>query len=304
MRDAIAASGKPGVLHSVLAAEVLGLPLDDFLKRLKAKDKTAVDFRQMCKPINFGKGGAMGDAKLVWTSRKKNAGFTLGERGLAVNEKGEPGWWGVRFCILMGNAKVCGERKITEWKRHSCPPVCEACVNAVAGNLTPAYFRRYPEVKTYHNWVQKKLDRHEPAPTAIWSAEEGGPVIIRERMCEDMSAFANNGFQSMLSDISKDAYTTATRECYLGVKDDGSPSPLAGCRLPLMMHDEILSELVADTAHLSGSRIGEIMVASGERMVPGVWRAETALGRYWTKSLEAVYVDGKLAPWEPKQKSS
>ena len=38
-------SGKPGILHSELATAVIGLPLSEFLVRLKAKDKQAVDFR-------------------------------------------------------------------------------------------------------------------------------------------------------------------------------------------------------------------------------------------------------------------
>lgn len=306
MRDAINTSGKPGILHSDLAAEVLGIALEEFLTRLKAKDKQSVDFRQMCKPINFGVPGGMGATKLVLTSRKKNAGFTVCEGGPATNEKGLPGYWGVRFCVLTGGHRLCGEKKTTQWKKIECPPTCVACLEVVDKMLRPAYFRRYPEIVDYHKWVKKQIDKRIPAPTAIWSEEEQAPVIIRERGCTEFSAYANNGFQSLLSDIGKDAVYRTTEECYTGRKRDGSPSPLAGCRLPLYLHDEPLSELIRDTAHLSGPRIAENMVESGKRMAPDVvWKAETALMEFWYKAAEPVYMaDGKLTIWQPEVKAA
>lgn len=320
MRDAINASGDPGILHSELAAEVLGIPLAEFLTRLKAKDKEAVLFRQSSKPMNFGKPAGMGSPKIVATNRKKNAGFTVCEGGPAQNDREEPGYWGIRFCISIGGAKRCGIEKVLEWKKRPTSPVCKACVEVVENILTPAYLRRFPEIKDLFKWASKMVDDGRPAPSVVWDAEAQAPRIIRERGGCDFSAFCNNGFQSMLADIGKHAFVRATRECYLGVRDDGSSSSLAGCklstalaradasslagcRLPLFLHDEPLSELILDTAHLSGPRIAEIMVESGRTLAPDVtWKAETALARYWNKSMEPVYVDGKLSIWEPKTK--
>lgn len=318
MRDVINATGKPGILHSDLASEVLGISLEEFLARLKAKDTQAKDFRQAMKPINFGAPSGMGSPKIVLTNRKKNAGFTVCENGPAVNDDGKPGYWGVRFCLLTGGAKQCGTEKIMEWgggkTKYPCAPICRACADVVENMLKPAYFRRYPEIKDYLKWVDKKIKNGEPAPCAVWDAEAGAPRIVRERHGCDYSAFANNGFQGMLSDIIKDAYVTATRECYLGIKDDGSLSPLAGCRLPLVVHDEPVSELILSTAHLSGPRIADIMIASGQKMAPDVtWRAESAIAFYLDKNMEPVYVDSiddhgkqfkKLVPWEPQQKKA
>ncbi len=306
MRDTINATGKPGILHSDLAAEVLGIPLEEFLARLKNKDKQAVEFRQASKPNSFGTPGGMGVPKLVTTNRKKNAGFTVCEGGPARKYKDdgsyEEGYWGIRFCILVSGAKACGIEKVIEWKNRPCSPVCKACCEVVENVMRPAYFRRYPEVKDLFKWVSKMIEKKEPAPCVVWDEKEGAK-IIRQRACDDFSAFANNCFQSMLSDIGKHAFVTATRECYLGVKDDGTPSPLAGSRLPIYLHDEPLSELIAETAHLSGPRIAEIMMESGRKLAPHVaWRAETALAKYWNKSMEPVYVDGKLVLWEPAVK--
>lgn len=324
MRDAINRSGKPGILHSDLAAEVLGFSLDEFLARLKAKDKQAKDFRQMCKPINFGVPGRMGVPKLVLTSRKKNAGFTFAEDGPAEFE-GKPGYWGVRFCLLTGGAKRCGvngdgvSNKVMEWKKYPCPPVCAECLKVVDGVLKPAYFRRYPEIKDFFKWGEKRHQRGEPCPSVVWDAARGEKRVTRLRMCEEISAFLNNCFQSMLADVGKHALCRMTREAYLGEREDGSWTPLLGARFPVFMHDEPLSELVLETAHLSGPRIAEIQMESGQALAPDVvWKAETALSPYLAKGMEPVYlcpgcdarddarrcgkcgVDGKLVPWEPK----
>lgn len=303
MREAINASGDPGILHSELAAEVMGVSLQEFLVRYKAKDQQAVYFRQASKPENFGKPAGMGAPKIVLTNRKESAGFTVCEGGPATNSKGQEGYHGIRFCVLVGGAKRCGDVKITEWgkKRYPCAPVCKACVEIEAHVLSPAYFRRFPEIKDYHKWVTRMVDNHEPAPSVVWDHEAQAARIIRLRGGCDFSAFANNLFQSMLSDIMKAAYVRATRECYLGVQDDGAPSPLAGCHLPLAAHDETISELILDTAHLSGPRIATIMVEEGYRIAPQVtWKAETAIMEYWYKAAEPRYVDGKLVVWKPE----
>lgn len=302
MRDAINASGDPGILHSELAAEVMGISLQEFLVRLKAKDQQAVYFRQASKPKNFGGPAGMGSPKIVLTNRKESAGFTPCEGGPATNHKGQEGYQGIRFCVLIGGAKRCGEVKITEWgkKNYPCAPVCKACVEIEAHVLSPAYFSRFPEIKDYHKWVTKMVNNHEPAPSVVWDYEAQAARIIRLRGGCDFSAFANNLFQSMLADIMKAAFVRATRECYLGVTEEGEPSPLAGCRLPLAAHDETISELIEDTAHLSGPRIAKIMVEEGYRIAPQVtWKAETALGYFWDKRMEPVYRSNMLVPWVP-----
>lgn len=313
MRDAINASGKPGILHSVLAAEVLGISLEEFLPRLKAKDKQAIDFRQMCKPINFGKGGGMGDAKLVLTSRKKNAGFTVAEHGPAVNDKGQPGYWGVRFCLLTGGARQCGIEKIMEYKHRPCAPVCKKCVEVVANELNPAYFRRYPEMRDYFKWGSKQIDAAKRAgrdivlaPTPVWDAAKGETRIIRERgvTLSDYSALLNNGFQSMLAEAIKLAYWRMTYEGYMGVRwDNGESSPLAGARFPIVMHDEPISELPRYNFVQSAPRIAEIMMEAGREIAPDVaWRAESAVALFLSKSMEPVYDKGtgELLLWQPE----
>lgn len=299
MRDIINESGSPGILHSDLAAEVLGIPLPEFFTRLKAKDKQCVDFRQASKPNSFGTPGGMGVPKLVMTARAKNSGFTECEGGPARNEKGREGYWGVRFCVLVSGAKSCGVEKVTQWKKRACSPVCKACCEIVENIMRPAYHRRYPEVKDYFDWVGKRIERREPAISLVWDAQEGRPRIIRERGFDNWntcySAYCNNSFQSMLADVLKRAYVEMTQECYL------EGYALSGSRVPLVIHDEPLGELILDRAHEAGPRIAEIMVDAGKALAPDlVWKAETALAFWWDKSMEPVYKDGKLVPWVPK----
>lgn len=310
MREAINTTGKPGILHSDLAAQILGLSLEEFLKRLKNKDKQCVDFRQASKPYNFGRPGLMGAPKIVFTNRGRSVGFTPCEGGPAKNDDGVEGYHGIRFCILVGGAKSCGVEKITEWKRHPCLAVCKACTEIVENVIGEAYNKRYPEMKEYFNWVFKCLERYDnKIPTMVFDHHTGKPKIVRWRGAPPgeeskfKTAASNHGFQSMLAEMLKDAYWTMTEECYLGYKADGSPSPLAGCRVPLVVHDEPVSELILETAHLSGPRIAEIMVASSRKIAPDVvGAAETALSHHWHKAAEPSYhpVTGQLVPWEPR----
>jgi hypothetical protein len=294
MMEAINETGKPGILHSVLAAEVLGLPLEEFLQRLAAGDKQAKLFRQASKPVNFGVPGGMGVSKQVMTNRKKNAGSTTLPDGRMVA--------GIRFCVLVGGARECGIEKIVEWKGRPTAPVCKACCDIVESVLRPSYFKRFPEVKEYFKWVSDTMESNDNRmPCLAWNEDKGEAEIIRWRGGCDYSSACNNGFQAMLADIGKLAFATLARESYLGAKADGSPSPLHGSRPIVFMHDEPLCELPTATAHLAGPRIAEVMMWAGKKLAPDVtWRAETALCGYLTKGMEPVYVDGKLVPWTPK----
>lgn len=297
MLDAINTSGDPGILHSEVAAEVLGIPLPDFLKRLKAKDKQAVDFRQAAKPISFGAPALMGAIAIVLTSRKKSAGTTVLPDGRKIP--------GIRFCVTIGGETTCGVNKFIAQRRNKPPVVvCSACVDVVKDILLPAYFRRFPEVRDYFDWARDMVDDTGTIPSLVWDAEKQEVVATRRRGGTAASAACNNGFQAMLADIGKLAWRRMVREAYLGVQEDGSPSPLAGSKFIAFMHDEPVAELIKSCAHVAGPRIAYLMTDSGKRLAPDVtWKAETAIAYYLAKGMEPVYVDGMLVPWEPKRVS-
>ena len=297
-------SGDPGMLHSVLGAEVLGIRLDEFLLRLKT-DKAIKLVRQAMKPPGFGRPAAMGAAKIALNARLKANGFTVSEAGPARNRKGESGYWGIRFCITIGGAKRCGETKVVEWNRRPTSPLCKACVEIVERTIFPAYNKRFPEIADYHAWGKRAV-KHGPAlsQSVLWSEEAGRPVVIRERLVPkgELSTFLNNPFQSMVADITKRAAVIATRECYLGEKDDGSPSPLGGVRLPIVSHDELVSEMPLAIADAAGRRITEVMESTGTKYAPAckAWKADTALAFWLSKAMEPCTdpTTGKLIPWD------
>ncbi len=247
---------------------------------------------------SFGFPGGLGAATLVITNRRKAAGSTTAPDGHEYT--------GIRFCVLMGGAERCGIEKTTTFNNQECPPVCVACARIVQDVLKPAFFETYPEVKAYLKKIalmtdEKRVDSGR-IPCVVWDAKAQRPRILRERGKCGYTDGANQGFQGLLSDIGKRAFYRMTREGYLGVRADGSPSVLAGSRFPVFLHDEPLAEVPIEIVHEAGYRISEIMIECGQELAPDVyWKAEPAAMRFWYKSAEASFNEhGRLIPWEPK----
>jgi hypothetical protein len=245
---------------------------------------------------NFGLPGGMGSATFVLAKRKKSEGMTTSPDGAVV-------YAGIRFCILLEGAERCGVEKVTRWGKREIMPTCKRCIEAVESVLKPAFFDAYPEVREYLNIVGESAEDGVVNQLA-WSEQDKRVVVIRRRGGVGYTDGANSAFQGLLADIGKRAFCQMTREAYLGVKDDGSPSPLAGARFPLFIHDEPLAELREETAHLSGPRIAEIMISCGKELAPDVyWFAEPALSRFLSKDAEPMYDGtGRLVVWQPKEK--
>lgn len=330
MADIINQTRDPGSLHTYLGSKMLGLDFEEMKKRVKAKDRQAKDFRQASKSANFGYPGGLGSPTLVIQNRRLAAGTTMLPSGQEIP--------GIRFCVLLDGQKQCGVEKITKWGKRDITPACKRCIEVAEELLKPAFFDTYPEVREYLDWVSAKLeDADGVAEQVVWNPDAGKVQIVRRRGNCTLTSGANSMFQGLLADIGKRAFSTMTREAYMGVRYDdiekdemimflgservphvvkrdtkhpvreATPSPLAGSRFPLFIHDEPLAELPEHTAHLAGPRIAEIMIASGKHYAPDVyWWAEPALSRVMSKDAEPVWeeVDGvkTLRVWEPKGK--
>ncbi len=279
MMETINATGDPGSLHTAFAAHLAGKTTEEMITLVKAKDPNAVKYRQAAKAGNFGFPGGMGAAKFVLSKRKKSEGKTVAADGTEYP--------GIRFCILLADAERCGIEKVTAWKDRPTPPICRACVELVERELRPAWFKQWPEIKEYFAWVNARVEAGGEFP--CWGTES-----IRGGL--DFTSGANHSFQNLAATGAKYALRKVTRECYL----DRS-SALWGTRPIFFAHDEIVAEQPAKTAHLAGPRMSEVMVAAMKEYVPDVAIvAEPALMRAWYKAAEAVHVDGRLVPWEPK----
>lgn len=287
MAETINASGDPGALHTALAARMKGVTTEEMTAALKSPDaaikEEAKRYRQAAKPINFGVPGGMGAAKLVITNRKKNAGKTAAPDGLVYP--------GIRFCILLAGAERCGVEKVTTWRGRPCPPVCRACVELVDRDLRPAYFKSWPEINPYFEWVSARVEAGGEFPCWGTEAVRGGL---------DFTNGANHSFQNLAASGAKYALRLVTRESYLGEQPDGSPSALAGTRPVFFAHDEVVSEMPRRRAHLAGPRKAEVMVGAMRLYVPDVViSAAPALSEYWAKAAEPTYdTEGNLTVWQ------
>lgn len=289
MADTINATGKPGSLHTAFAARLAGTSAEDMALLIAKKDPAAKKYRQAAKAGNFGFPGGMGAAKFVVSKRKRNEGSTTAPDGKVYE--------GIRFCILLGGAERCGVEKVTMWpedpvRARPTPPVCKKCVQE-AELLRKAWFQQWPEIGptwkpgTYFEWVNSRVETGAPMPCLGTFRERGG--------CGFTDA-ANNAFQALASDGAKRALWRLTTECY--TKRD---SVLWGTRPVVFAHDEVVAEIPEEMAYLAAPKMAEIMIGGMKELVPDVAiEAEPCLMRYWYKDAEAVYLDDKLVPWEPK----
>jgi len=259
---------------------MLGVPYERALELKKQGDRTFKDLRQAAKPINFGLPGGMGDAKVCVWAREKSNGETVGPDGRK--------YAGIRFCLLIGGAEVCGEEKITEYKKRPTPPVCRRCVMAVKNKLRPAWLELNPEMPEYFKLAARVADT--TGAREILGDVRGGM---------DFTQASNDWFQRLAAIGMKHALWAVTRECYL----PELASPLLGARIPMAIHDELFMEMAEETAHLAGPRAAEVMRAEMRRVaVPDVLvKVEPALMRHWLKDAEPTYdAAGKLICWEDR----
>jgi hypothetical protein len=296
MAETINESRDPGFLHTALAARMIGVDAVELKARIKGGDKQAKNFRQAAKPGSFGLPGGMGAVTLVLTNRKKSAGITDGPDGRKYD--------GIRFCILIDNAKECGVEKITEWKGRVCPPVCRQCVELIEYQLKPAWHEQWPEMREYFGWVTRTLDQYNGmlpcfGPWAAEGLDDWERRAHRVRGGLSYTSGCNNAFQSLAADGAKSALRRVVREAYLD-----PDSPLWGTRPVMFVHDEIFSEMPSERAHVAGPHKAKVMIEEMKRWTPDVLvAAEPALMTNWYKDAEPTYdATGKLIPWEPKEK--
>lgn len=290
-------------VHVDFACDMLGIRYEDY-------DKTNIRhglFRQAAKPANFGLPGGMGGLKLAFTQRIQGPD-TPHPSGPSViwddNVDGwVPGYKGLRFCLLIGGAEVCGETKITEWRDRDTPPICKRCVEC-AEELRAAWLGKWTEAKRYLRW-------HSHNSEHVGWVEQVGTKRIRGATTYTVES--NGDFQALLADVAGRAQWRVTREQYIRVRVessewmtsvyDGQMSPLFGSRSILFAHDELFGESPEDIAHDVAVRKSEIMVEEFRKLCPNhapACKAEPTLMRRYFKAAKPVYVNGRLVPWEPK----
>lgn len=301
--DIILSSTKgPGILHGYFAAKILNTTLEDVEKRRKAGEKQATDARQVCKPVNFSLGGGAGALRVTLTMRLKNSGTTKTpdyEEDAEGNVVRGVEYDGIRPCVLIEGAMRCAPRaedKVTEWRGNPSPPVCRRCVELVE-HLRAEWLGLFDEVPKFHNFIKRLTQTTNTIafPIADCVRRASG------RNEKPYSELANGMFQGLAALGMKRALWRVVRECYLGRKPDGTPSPLYGTRLPFTVHDEFFGEAWRRLAGKAAERMAEVMIYSMQEFVPDVAKGvvvEPALALRWLKGAEEYRVDGELTPWD------
>jgi DNA polymerase-1 len=262
-------------VHTLAAAEFLGASYDELLAQVKAKDPVAVAFRQLAKILNFGKGGGMTGGSLVYNARAKDR---------------------VSFCLLAKRADVCGVERVLVTVQRKPKMVCRTCVE-VARELDEKWLDAWPE--------QRELQRRAKALTyggGFADVMIPGANILRGAC--GYTQILNTPFQGLGAVGCKLAMWRVSREMYVDRR-----SPLWGSRLVLQVHDELISELLADdpqrlhdAAERKAYLMREAMKETTPDLAPAI-EAEPALSRIMSKDAATVRdSSGRLLVWEPPAK--
>jgi hypothetical protein len=228
-------------LHAKLAAQILGVSLEEFMVMLESDDEAikqkAKDFRQMSKAANFGLPGGLGASKFVIYARDS---------------------YQARLCLLSGRATKCGVEK--HFDKRSKVVVCKAC-HQVATELKDLWFATWPEMKVYFQGIKEMTGRS----AEMVENDDGELVemnmgevtqIITERVrgrCTFTNG-ANTVFQGLAADVAKRALWLTVKEC-LTLPE----SPLWGSRPVVFVHDEIITEHPVAKASAGAQRVAELM---------------------------------------------
>lgn len=303
--------------HLDLAGTILGKPYDEMVRLKKLHDTLAIANRQAAKPGNFGFWGGMAELTFTLNKRSDKDLWTPCPNGPDVDDKGNPGYNGLRLCVLMGGYDRCGYVKITEYNDKPCPPVCKACVE-YAKQLRKFWLERWREAQAYFDWVKKQLRVDGPSGTPELTHLQSNRVRGGLGFCDG----ANGLFQGLLADAAKNAFCQIQRECvdrtvrvrssqFMTSKFDGCESPLLGSRAIALFHDEAVCEHPESIAHEAATRTSEILVESLRFMcpeqAPSVFAHPTIMRRLY-KGAEPRYARGgdkpadendRLVCWEP-----
>lgn len=253
-------------VHTVAAAEFLGVSYESLLARVKAKEDLADSFRKLAKIFNFGKGGGMGDNTLAFHARAKD---------------------GVRFCQLAKRIESCGAEGMLDIKiRGQDKQVCRVC-----GEVSQELGNRWLDAWTEQKEL-KALAQNAPDVVTI-------PVVNIMRTQVGYTQWLNTPFQGLGAVLTTQAMRKISREMYTDRN-----SPLWGSRLVLNVHDELIGELREDVMNGAAERMAFLMRQAGKECLPDLApaiEAEPVLMRVMSKDAEVVRdAAGKLIPWEPK----
>lgn len=270
--------------HLIAAASFMGISEAEAVARHAAGDPLVKLFRDLGKIWNFGKGGGMGPAAMVYNARKGSKGeTTTGPDGHV--------YVGSRFCLLAKKAERCGDQKITATVQRVPRRICGMCVE-VARQLDAGWLKAWPEQRD----LFAKASRLSKANRYLDSSIRGS--LVTRGKC-GYTQWLNDPFQKLGAAATKRAMWIVSREMHTRPQ-----SPLYRQHLVLNVHDELIAEFAEDVAPEAGDRMALIMREVLKKFVPDLARsveADPALSRTMSKGAKTLRdASGRLLVWEPK----
>lgn len=274
LADALNAGFDP---HLEIARRIVGCSYEEAARRLAAGDEEIDRARQVGKIVNFGAPGGLGVASLI----------SYAKTGYGV---------------------VLTEQEARQLKNY--------------------WISAWPEFKHYFDHVGQLCEHGQDGRGTVLQT-----YVHRVRGGSTFTQACNSYFQGLAADCAKQAGFLIARACYVGfpnpgdlvVKDrrgvvevvgddwdleqarlEGYRSVLFGARPVNFVHDEFIVEVDDDEyASESAEEVARLMIVGASKFLPDVPPlAEPYLMRRWSKSAKPVRVDGRLVPWEQKEKAA
>jgi len=145
-----------------------------------------------------------------------------------------------------------------------------------AERLRNAWFRKWPEMDQYFEWVSNQQRPGGSVPIQQ-HAPLGNQGLWRERLCFEWTQATNSFFQGMAADGAKFTLISLIRRCY------GDPSSaLYGSRIAAYIHDEVLVETPRDQYDTAAEELGEVMCEEFQIMTPDLpIEVDVEVGAKW-----------------------
>jgi DNA polymerase-1 len=261
-------------VHTVAAAEFLGVPYEELRPRVVAKEPEAEKFRALAKIFNFGKGGGLGAGGMAYNARAKD---------------------NVRFCLLTGRAEKCGVERDVVIVQGKPKSVCTLCIR-IAKELGDRWLDAWPEQKELFT-IASRLSRGGARVDVTI------PVANVVRGSCGYTQILNTPFQGLIAVAVKRATYRVSKEMHTDRR-----SSLWGSHLNLNVHDELIAELRTDDGwqrtHDAAWRMTTIILEETRAVMPDLApavKAEPALSYIMSKGAQTLRDSkGLLWPWEPE----
>lgn len=263
--------------HLIVAAQLLGITIPEAKHRKSLGDKLVKVFRGFGKIFNFGAGGGMGAGSITYNAREKD---------------------GIRFCVEAGEQSEAecrtGRKVQVRVKGGKLKAVCARCL-ALAKKFRAAWLEAWPEQKELFHKAGLATDGNKLVEILIPGAD-----IVRGKC--GYSKWLNNPFQGIGGRIAKEWTWRVSKEMHTEPM-----SVLWGSHLDLMVHDELIGELLLDRAPEAAERISTVAVQVGREWLPDLAKAieaPPAISMVMSKDMEPVRdSSGRLQLWVPPEAS-